>query len=71
MITALISIATAAILVTAILGVVVPNWNNFCDFVNTGVTLMRDIIPTFIPPYLLVVFTVVLSVLLMCKMINR
>lgn len=71
MITAIISIASVALVALAFLGIFVPNWNSFCEFVQSGVTMMRDVLPTFIPSYLLVVFGVVLSVLLMCKIINR
>lgn len=71
MITALITIATVAVVALAILGVIVPNWNNFVDFIQSGITLMTEVLPSFIPSSLLSVFAVVLSVLLICKIINR
>lgn len=71
MITALITIATVAVVALSILGVIVPNWNNFVDFIQSGITLMTEVLPSFIPSSLLAVFAVVLSVLLICKIINR
>lgn len=71
MITAIITICSVALVALAFIGIFVPNWNNFCEFIQNGIGIIGGVLPTYVPSYLLAVFSMVLSVLLICKIINR
>ena len=71
MISSILAIGAVALLAAVMLGVIVPNFQAFVDFVQRGIEFISGILPGYIPPVIIGVFGTVASVLLICKIINR
>lgn len=71
MISTILLIGTLVTLIIGVVAFVVPNWTGFMQTAQNIVSLLGQIVPSFVPSVLLPLLALILTSFLLFKILNR